>query len=427
MIHKENVFRFLMMTTLCVWFVLTCLSVCGLFSALNVFQVGLGWFVFINAIHKYVKETFINPFSRLLYVLATGLGLGTSIVASILFGPIVLKLASALMVIPWLYIFGLFMIEYDKYEDRGCGLMPKGADDSPTVDQWKPGMVLVSEGLGPSENRLAFRHGEIILWNYDENCLMTFSNYMEYGCRFYQADEVYDRFVNRNKERFWLLEPVVPLTEAQLRQLWQEAKAMHTANVRLRVDQNKALKVELTKLFAKLTKQEKLKFKSFVAETKEENEELEAKSVAFVNAEVEKQMKKRYSTGYYWMGLWVGVESKRPEWTCISCVLVLLHRVGMKTARHALGLFGLGTGTLDPIIPVNFVTDIKHFRLKMRPGYQPEPLKQYSLAQTIWKGFTGWPLMVAGAMKPIQAIRERMMNPAPPLVIPYNMDEEYEL
>jgi hypothetical protein len=388
MIHKENVFRFLMMTTLCVWLALTVLGVSGQLNSLVVFEIGVGWFVFVSAIFGYVSETFMNPFSRRLYSIATALGILTSAFASFYFADVLLKLIAVLMVFPWMFVLGLYVKEHEKYEQTGRGLMIKGAYVDPPVSEWKSGMVLASEGTG-SNGDLSLCHGELIIQNPSTGALETIADYMEKGPHFYTADVVYDRFVNKNNERFYLLEPVVPWTEEQHRLAWDEAKAMWRDNRKLRCVKNKPLKAMIETKFAHLTADEQHEMR-----------------------------KKKYYTGYYWKGLWCGAESKEPEWTCISFVLVLLHRIGVKTCRHAIGLFGLGTGILDPIIPVNFATDRKHFRIVMRPDYQPEPLRRYSLLETIRLGVTGWPLMVADITKFVKAVCEQFSGapPIPPVI-----------
>ncbi|HMO22904.1 MAG TPA: hypothetical protein PKC98_18230, partial [Candidatus Melainabacteria bacterium] len=61
-------------------------------------------------------------------------------------------------------------------------------------------------------------------------------------------------------------------------------------------------------------------------------------------------------TGYDWTGLLIG-QKHSDHWTCVGLCLELYHRLGMKTNQYGIGLFGLGTGLLDPIMPVRFLGD----------------------------------------------------------------------
>ncbi len=45
------------------------------------------------------------------------------------------------------------------------------------------------------------------------------------------------------------------------------------------------------------------------------------------------------------------------HWTCIGACLELYSRLGVKTHHYGTGLLGLGTGLLDPIMPVRFLSD----------------------------------------------------------------------
>ena len=58
----------------------------------------------------------------------------------------------------------------------------------------------------------------------------------------------------------------------------------------------------------------------------------------------------------WWRAIAVGSRAIN-RWTCIGACLELYERMGIKTRHYGTGLLGLGTGLLDPIMPVRFLSD----------------------------------------------------------------------
>ena len=61
------------------------------------------------------------------------------------------------------------------------------------------------------------------------------------------------------------------------------------------------------------------------------------------------------------------------HWTCIGACMQVYTRIGVPIQDYGVGLFGLGTGWLDPILPVRFLYD-PAMTVLHEPGYQaPKP------------------------------------------------------
>ncbi len=384
----QKAYRFLMMICL------LALSACSLSCffehghadvALMCFQVGVFWWVFVNIIFRYVAETFINSFSRFLYVMSVVCGMMVSAIACVMFLPnVLLSALSFLMVVPWLFMFGRYIEQYEQYEEAdGQGLVRKGAYESPPLSEWTAGSILLSAGLGPNQYRLPGRHAELNLVNRMTGELCTFSNFIEHGCKFTSSEEAYQRFVDQ-KEKFWLVDTVEPWTPEKLEKAWEIAKVMEEENRRHQIESGNAFILGIHEAFCWLGEHGWTPQRWLIARLR------------------------AMWTGYDWRGVLFGADSKHPEWTCISSVVVLLRRVGFKTFHYGIGLFGFGGGFADPTIPLSLMADRRNFKVRLRPGYVPEPVKKYSLQQTLLHGLTGWPIVWSGARKSLADFRIRM-------------------
>jgi hypothetical protein len=60
--------------------------------------------------------------------------------------------------------------------------------------------------------------------------------------------------------------------------------------------------------------------------------------------------------GYDWSGLVIGRRHKH-RWTCIGACVECYMRMGLKLRKYGVGLLGLGSGLLDPILPIRLCTD----------------------------------------------------------------------
>lgn len=385
----QKVYRFLMMICL---LALTAFSISSVLqvdkttAALACFQAGVFWWIFANIIFRYVSDTFINSFSRFLFVGSVLIGLSSNLIAAGMFvaSDIVCGILSSLMSLAWIYTFGKYIEQYEQYEEAGGeGLVERGAHESPALSEWTAGTLVVSAGLGPNQYRLSGRHTEIVLEDPATKRLYTFSNFIEHGCKFTPIEEVHERFIKQG-EKFWLLDTVQLWTPEKLEQAWWIAKEMESENRRHQIASGDSIIMQIHEAFCWLG-------------------EHGWKPQRWLIAKVRAMW-----TGYDWRGVLFGADSKYPEWTCISSIIVLLRRLGFETFHYGIGLLGFGGGFADPTIPLSVMADRKNFRVRLRPDYQPVPVKKYSLWQTLLHGLTGWPIVWAGAAKSFSDFGKRM-------------------
>ena len=164
-------------------------------------------------------------------------------------------------------------------------------------------------------------HGEIVVEV--DRAMMCFSSYMEKGSVLNPLKDVTDS--NLQRGHYIALRPVKPLN--------REQESVIPTLVAIMLDQNQQWKS------AALANRQAF-YKRFLVP-------------AFVQKLVDKKL---VITGYDWFGLFTG-RLATDHWTCIGACLELLHRIGVKTNDYGTGVLGLGTGVLDPIMPVRFLSD----------------------------------------------------------------------
>jgi len=290
-------------------FSLSCVLVSAFWIALTWFELG------------HLFRTYFDVFSRLKMTVPIALGLVISALA-VVWGAFELKVVGGVEIALWLVIYGLYLRNKRQYRIQGHGPMPKDAWINPPVEALNGELELILTS-GNMANRLreTVGHGEVAVKL--DGKVWLLSSYMEKGTVLQEASRVANSLAR--KGHYIALKLTKPLTEHQ--------KAMIPHLVQVLLEQN-------------------CQWRSAA----------QARRERFINAlPVPKSTKawlinKLRVTGYDWLGLLAG-QRHSDHWTCIGICLEFYHRLGIKTNEYGTGILGLGTGLLDPIMPVRFLSD----------------------------------------------------------------------
>ena len=452
--HKQYFEKFLVSCTVVAIIVFMYYDVFVLrFNALVVLCASVFVLGFSTAICKWVFATFPSTRSRIFFLAQLIVGSALAIKVLFLTKLWIIWIGAAVVITAHTYLLGLFMYNFKKWGDIGNGPQPEGADMNAPLERWRPLSIGLSCGPVAKEIDESVGHGFGVLdAPYDtelpdgqialKGSPWTVSDLMDTGVEFQRAEDLREHFLeeneNKKREDFMFVYPtqLIGKTAEELaeinKRLWEEAIRMykdnHACAARLRAffDKvfdavhfvvirvwsfistvigngvgfaNKCLNGVLSlkwftwkqRVFLRL---QRVKLNAFHRGLMAKLVSIRAAVVAKLEAvrDAHKAKAHRYLRGYHWLGLYVGGTSLLPFWTCISFVLTLwMHEMKFKK-QFGLGLFGLGTGWGDPIVPAHFTCDPEDFAIQTEPGYvkPPEPPKP-SVWETLKMGLLGWP------------------------------------
>lgn len=291
-------------------FSIGCTIVSGLWLGLTFFEQGN------------LFRTYFDILSRLKVLLPLSLGVALAGLALWFGGSTALKTIAGVELLLWLGIYVRYRLNRKKYITQGHGPLPKGTWVNPPVDAIEPFDLILTSGNIARRLRESVGHGEVAI---DIRGKLYFlSSYMESGTVLEEASKVCERLVATNNH-YVVLRPTASFTREQF-----EATP-HLASIILA--QNKA--------WIKQAQQKRTRFINKLPLFKSWKQAL---------------IRKFPVTGYDWTGLLIG-QTHKDHWTCVGVCLELYRRIGMKTNNYGTGLLGLGTGLLDPIMPVRFLND----------------------------------------------------------------------
>jgi|AGTN01.3.fsa_nt_gi hypothetical protein len=280
------------------------------------------WLVITGILLNRLLATYEDMSSRLQLLAPTLLGALLSL-SVLVFGSLPLKLVALAEIAGWLYVILEFRKNRQNYTVYGHGPLPSDIWLNPPADAFAEGDLILTDGRMAARTRNSVGHVEIVIRD-KAGKLRVFSAYMEKGVvihtlRSFVAMEL------KMREHFIGLRLNVPFTEDQ------SARAIEIADRMLAA--NQAWKKEAV-----------------------------ARRTRRVNAlPVPASLKKRLMgvfppTGYDWTGQYTG-KIHENRWTCMGVVLDLLEELGIKTRKYGTGLLGLGTGLLNPLMPIRLLRD----------------------------------------------------------------------
>lgn len=232
-----------------------------------------------------------------------------------------LPLLAAVELALWLLVYGAYKRNALRFKKQGHGPLPRGAWVNPPKEALQEGDMILTSGRIAKTLRESVGHGEVVV-DLKRGELYTLTSYMEKGV---------------------LIQPLAQMTE----------KLTHGHYIGLRLgkgfdEKQKSLVKGLTEI---ILEQNKL----YQEEARLKRDKLYDffHLPNFLRGWIEKKIP---VSGYDWIGLFTGRRSQ-DRFTCVGVCLELYHRLGVKTSVYGTGLFGLGTGLFDPIMPTRFLAD----------------------------------------------------------------------
>lgn len=267
--------------------------------------------------------TYFDRLSRLQVLGPLWLSVVLSGIAFFCHGHWTLTAVAAVELVAWVGIYVLYRRNKTHFQKQGYGLLPKGTWVSPDAGALKPGDLILTSGQMAQRLHDSVGHGEVVFRAAD-GTLHTFTSYMERGALRHSLESII-RSLQMKKIHYVVLRLRKPLTEEQLSKGEPVADALVAANQQWIESTNKWRAALISKLW------------------------LPASWKAWLT-------RKTQATGYDWLGLFMGwLASNR--WTCVGGCLEWYRLVGVKMRKYGTGLLGLGTGVLNPIMPIRFLSD----------------------------------------------------------------------
>lgn len=291
-------------------FSLSCLAVSGF------------WLILTALGMRQLFTTYFDVISRLKVLLPLVTGLALAGLAVYTTKSTAVFATAGFELVAWIGVYLLYRRNRKQYMTKGHGPLPKGTWINPPKDALRPGDLLLTSGRIATRLHESVGHGEVVVMGEDGR-LKAFSSYMERGTVLNPVELLTRKPESRG--HYVVMRLTTPLTAEELELMPMLCRVMLKENDRwrneARATRDKILRRLPLPRFAKSWIASKIKV-----------------------------------TGYDWFGLFTG-RLAPSHWTCIGACLELYGRMGVKTNHYGTGLLGLGTGLLDPIMPVRFLSD----------------------------------------------------------------------
>ncbi len=311
------------------------------FGSASFFQscamLSAGWLILTGVSYRHLLLTYADRTSRLRLAVPTVIGLALSILAAAS-GEGTLQVAGAVEVFLWAVIFLMQEKTRSKFYTKGFGLMPKNAWVNPPAEALREGDVILTSGRMAARTRNTVGHMELVLKRETpggKTQYIAFSAYMEKGVVIHTLRALCK--TEAKASHYIALRPRTPLTDEQNREAVRIADEMKEINKQWTESET----IRRTALIDKWLPAS-LATRALVG-----------KPAGALRSWL---LSKYLPTGYDWLGMYTGKRNQK-RWTCMGACLEVLDRVGVKTLPHGTGLLGLGTGLLNPLMPIRFLTE----------------------------------------------------------------------
>lgn len=282
------------------------------------------WLVLTRLQMRHAFKTYFDTLSRLQILIPAAIGLVVSGLAAYATDSTWLRLVAGLEFAWWFYIYWLYRRNRKQYITQGHGPLPKGTWVNPPLQAVQPGDLILTSGRIANTVQESVGHGEVAI-RMPDGSMGAFSSYMAKGAVVNDLGWLMERWLDKG-EHYVVMRLSTPLTEDQVDGAHQIAQQLMAVNDAWRTGANKRRAWLINRL------------------------------VLLPRSWREWLIEKTKATGYDWPGLFVGNRAVN-KWTCIGACLELYQQLGIKTRPYGTGLLGLGTGLLDPIMPVRFLND----------------------------------------------------------------------
>ncbi len=292
-------------------FSLGCVLLSGLWLGLTSFEL------------RPLFNTYFTFFSRLRILIPISIGLSLAGLATWFAQDPELKIVAAVELVGWLVIYLLMRRNRQHFIKQGRGRLPAGAWINPPAEVIEEGDLILTGGNMARRLHESLGHGELVVRMADGK-LYCLTSYMEKGAVLTRMEAI-----TRALQKNWYYVVLRLNTK-----LTADQKAAIPPLANIMVQQNKRYRV--------LTQAYRTRF---------------IQGLPLLPKGAKRWLINKFKvTGYDWIGLFTGKLST-DRWTCIGLCLEFLHRLGVETKHYGTGLLGLGTGMLDPIMPVRFLAD----------------------------------------------------------------------
>ena len=281
------------------------------------------WLVLTGIELRSLFSTYFDVFSRLRAIVPAVIGGLLAGLAVTFADPLALKIVAGVELVLWLAVLILYRRNRQQYIRQGRGPLPKDAWINPDAGAIRDMDLILTSGAMAARLQESVGHGEVAVTMPDGK-LYLLSSYMEKGT---------------------VLSPVERVTTALRR------KGQHYIVLRLNAELSEAQKDARASLVEILRAQNKA-----YCEQARAARQRRINALPLPSSVKSWLIRKLPVTGYDWIGLLIGTRH-RDHWTCVGICLEFYHRLGIKTNEYGTGLLGLGTGLLNPIMPVRFLSD----------------------------------------------------------------------
>jgi hypothetical protein len=280
------------------------------------------WLLITKLQMTHFLKTYFDVLSRLEVVIPATLGITLSILPLILRTNTTLHIIAIIELLLWIAICITYRKNRINYIKQGHGPLPAFTWVSPPETSLKPGDLILTSGRVAAGLRESVGHAEMVI-EIPDNSMKAFSSYMANGIVLNSLSETASNTLKQG--HYIVLRLKQPFTDEQIKQSAQIAYQMQKENQEWKDKRNERRKKFISILPLPLVCKQKL-------------------------------ISLFYASGYDWLGLFMGRLAKQ-HWTCIGACLELYRRLGIRTKDYGTGIFGLGSGLLDPIMPVRFLDD----------------------------------------------------------------------
>jgi hypothetical protein len=267
--------------------------------------------------------TYFDRLSRLQILVPLTLSVVLASIALFCQGHWSMKAIAGAELVGWGIVYVMYRRNKAEFQKQGHGLLPKGTWVSPPAEALQPGDLILTSGRMAERLHDSVGHGEVV-FRANDGTLHTFTSYMERGALRHSLESII-RSLRIKNIHYVVLRLRTPLTEEQLAAGEPVADALIAANVEWIKSTNAWRERTINKLW------------------------LPASWKAWL-------VRNTKATGYDWLGLFMGFLASN-RWTCVGGCLTWYDLVGVKMRKYGTGLLGLGTGFLNPIMPIRFLSD----------------------------------------------------------------------
>ncbi|MBY0359429.1 MAG: hypothetical protein K2W82_15610 [Candidatus Obscuribacterales bacterium] len=302
-------------------------------------------------------KTFEDNLSRMQILLPACVGLAVCVLSLLLLPNLVCKVSATALLAGWAGTLLLYRRRRSEFIRFGHGPLPKDVWLNPPAEAMREGDLILTGGRMAARTHNSVGHVEIVIKG-RKGRLMSHTAYMEKGVVMHTARAVV-AMEHKLNEHFVVLRLRQPLTAEQSARAIEIAEDMLARNEAWREADTKRRHNFVRKAwFIPARLKAWLLDKDSLCELLKQGEQLakqQQKPSYWLGFKVWLQ-RRVWPTGYDWYGQYTGF-IHQDRWTCMGVVLETLQRLNVPIRNYGTGMLGLGTGLLNPLLPIRLLSD----------------------------------------------------------------------